>query len=39
VHPGETSVAAGLQDLTEANGFKLIDSQGRAALYQVVGCG
>jgi hypothetical protein len=39
VHPGETSAAAGLQDLTEANGFKLIDSQGRAALYQVVGCG
>lgn len=38
VHPGETSVAPGLQDLNEANGFKLIDSQGRAALYQVVGC-
>ncbi|EMY32328.1 hypothetical protein D477_020713 [Arthrobacter crystallopoietes BAB-32] len=38
VHPGETSTAPGLQDLTEANGFELVDAEGEAALYRITGC-
>lgn len=38
VHPGETIVEPGLQDLTSANGFELVDSEGEAALYRITGC-
>ncbi len=38
VHPGEKSSVPGLQELTEANGFELVDSEGDAKLYQITGC-
>ena len=38
VHPGETEVVPGLQDLTRENGFERVDSEGTAALYRIVGC-
>jgi hypothetical protein len=38
VHPGEKSSVPGLQELTEANGFELVDSEGDAKLYRVTGC-
>lgn len=38
VHPGETEVAPGLQDLTRENGFERVDSEGTAALYRITGC-
>lgn len=38
VHPGETEVVPGLQDLTRENGFERVDSEGTAALYRITGC-
>ncbi|GAB3556038.1 hypothetical protein GCM10027404_33840 [Arthrobacter tumbae] len=38
VHPGETEVVPGLQNLIPENGFERVDSEGEAALYRIVGC-